>query len=185
LTSECKSYDAAKVNLKETPLQNPIPPAVHLPADIDGRICFRLAELGLSRWTAPIRDWRDRFQGMERWLAPAHRMPTLTILGLLGRYGRARACMGDEKVASDLARLDFTYWQARWPRWVTQGEPMRWQPLHAAFSEFEQHFLDERAPQVWVSDTPVVAPALASSHLLGLLPDIAPSECSPVARNVE
>jgi hypothetical protein len=93
--------------------------------------------------------------------------------------------MGDEEVASDLARLDFTYWHARWPRWITQGRPMRWQPLYATFSEFEQHFSGETVPQVWVSDTPVVAPALASSYLLRMLPDVVPSEDRIAARNVE
>ena len=149
---------------------------IHLPTDIDGRICFRLAELGLSRWTIPIQDWQQRFQGMEKWLASTDRLPTLTILGLLGRYDRARARVADEAVASDLSRLDFTYWHARWPRWVTQSQPMRWQPLQSTFADFEQRFSGGSVPQVWASDTPAVAPALASSHLLGLLPITAPAE---------
>jgi hypothetical protein len=112
-------------------------------------------------------------------------MPTLTILGLLGRYDRVKACMGDEKVASDLARLDFMYWHARWPRWITQGQQLRWQPLHATFSEFEQRFSGESVPQVWISDKPVIAPALASSHLLGLLPNVVPGDDRIAPRNVE
>lgn len=157
-------------------MQNSLRGSALSSAGIDGRICFRLAELGLSRWAIPIQDWQQRFHGLERWLSSAHRAPTLTILGLLGRYDRAKTRVGDEAVAADLSRLDFTYWHARWPRWITQGQAMRWQPLDSTFSGFEQRFSGGNVPQVWASDTPVVAPALASSHLLGLLPNAAPDE---------
>lgn len=157
-------------------MQNLLKGSAQLPADIDGRICFRLAELGLSRWTIPIRNWQGRFRGMEKWLTSTDRLPTLTILGLLGGYDQAWVPLGDEAVAADLSRLDFTYWHARWPRWVTQDQPMRWQPLKSTFSDFEQHFSGGSVPQVWVSDRPVVAPAEASAYLLGMLPNAAPDE---------
>lgn len=108
----------------------------------------------------------------------------LTILGLLGRYQRARVCPRDELVATDLAHLDFNYWHARWPRWVTLGQPMRWQPLESTFSDFERRFSGGSVPQVWASDSPVVDPSQASLHMLGLLPSAGSDEIeNPGSRN--
>jgi hypothetical protein len=164
-----KRYDAAVVNSKEAQLQNSFQRLIQLPPTVDGRIRFRLAELGLSRWGIPIQDWQQRFQGLEKWLSSASRQPTLTILGLLGSYGRSQTRVNDGVVANDLAHLEFTYWHARWPGWVTQGRPMRWQPLQSAFADFERRYSAGLVPQVWVSDKPTVAAAEASSHLLHLL----------------
>lgn len=139
---------------------------------IKSRTDSHLAALGLVHWSSAICDWQQRFHGAETWLTSAHRSPALTILGLLGRYARLQAIVPDEQVAHDLATLSFAYWHARWPRWVTQGAPTKWQPLVSTFSEFARHHAESLAPQVWVSDVPAVASGRAMSHLLALLPAV-------------
>lgn len=134
---------------------------------VDGRIALRLNELGFGHWVSPVHDWQERFAGMETQLTSCTHPPTWTVLGLLGRYARTQARLTDDSIASDLATLEFTYWHARWPRWVTLGEPVRWQPLRQSFAVFEQRYAG--APQVWVSDRPAVPLPLAKDHLTGWL----------------
>ena len=142
-----------------------------------GHVSRHLRDAGLGHWAAAVEEWSCRFSGIERH-ADAHDItPARCVMRLVLRYRRRRVAPDDATVASDLARLPFTRWHARWPAWVTpNGCSERWCPMQEPFSSFLRRYVDQEALVVWEGTVPVVENATVVNYLRSLVDTAAPEK---------
>jgi len=126
-----------------------------------------LTLIGLAHWTPVLAVWVAQYDGLEKWLSEGDDAPAIALKQLLQAYLDAGVPVSDRQFVTDLLKLPFLNWHAKWPALpVGRGQ---WNPLVEPLAQFEQRCGGGEWPHIWESDRPAVNLDEIRRHLFAQL----------------